>query len=127
MCISVGAFSTLFYSFNIKEKPLTLAATELEAEYRKTLNVPSNTLEINNISSNLSVISDNSGLAKQQDEAIAEELKKKSGKQWRDWLAEPQFYIFALVYMFARIALNSTATMMPLYLTSVTGFVEVPG
>ena len=35
--------------------------------------------------------------------------------------------MFAFVYMFARIALNVTATMMPLYLTTVTGFVQKPG
>jgi hypothetical protein len=29
--------------------------------------------------------------------------------------------------MFARMALNTTATMMPLYLTVCTGFVEIPG
>lgn len=28
--------------------------------------------------------------------------------------------------MFARVALNTTATMMPLYLTTVTGFIEQP-
>ncbi len=62
-----------------------------------------------------------------KDEEISKEIVKKGGKQWRDWLSGPQFYIFAFVYMFARMALNSTATMMPLYLTSVTGFVELPG
>jgi hypothetical protein len=46
---------------------------------------------------------------------------------WYDWLKEAQFYIFGFVYMFARMALNSTATMMPLYLTTCTGFVEKPG
>lgn len=52
---------------------------------------------------------------------------QKKVKQWSDWIKEPQFYIFAFVYMFARIALNVTATMMPLYLTSVSGFVQQPG
>jgi len=42
---------------------------------------------------------------------------------WYDWLKEAQFYIFGFVYMFARIAMNSVATMMPLYLTICTGFV----
>ena len=43
------------------------------------------------------------------------------------WLTEAQFYIFGGVYMSARIALNSTATMLPLYLTSVTQFKPKPG
>ena len=37
-------------------------------------------------------------------------------------MKEAQFYIFGMVYMFARIALNVNATMIPLYLTRVTMF-----
>ena len=37
-------------------------------------------------------------------------------------MKEAQFYIFGLVYMFARIALNTTATIMPLYLDVVSDF-----
>lgn len=36
---------------------------------------------------------------------------KAGGKVWTDWLKETQFYIFGGVYMFARLALNVTATM----------------
>ena len=58
-----------------------------------------------------------------QDGTPKEEEVKKN-RMWYDWLKEAQFYIFGFVYMFARMALNCTATMMPLYLTSCTGFVE---
>lgn len=54
MCISVGALSTLFYSFNIQEKPLILQAKELEAQYRLTLIEPDNLLQVNK-----SVLNDN--------------------------------------------------------------------
>ena len=43
------------------------------------------------------------------------------------WLKETQFYLFGFVYMFARLALNMTATFTPLYLTSVCGFVSDNG
>lgn len=56
-------------------------------------------------------------------------MKKKqdSGKSPGDWLKECQFYVFGFVYMFARIALNSNATMMPFYLISVSKFNPLPG
>jgi len=47
---------------------------------------------------------------------------KKGGKTAGDWLKEAQFYIFGCVYMFARISLNTTATIMPLYLDVVSRF-----
>ncbi len=50
----------------------------------------------------------------------------KKGKSAGDWLKEAQFYIFGLVYMFARISLNTTATMMPFYLTSVSLYLPPP-
>ena len=49
------------------------------------------------------------------------------GKSAGDWLKEAQFYIFGVVYMFARIALNITATCMPLYLDTVSEFKPKPG
>ena len=58
--------------------------------------------------------------------ALGQETSKegeaKGGKTAGDWLKEAQFYIFGLVYMFARISLNTTATIMPLYLDVVTEF-----
>jgi hypothetical protein len=42
--------------------------------------------------------------------------KDGGGKKVGDWLCEGQFYIFGFVYMFARIAINCTATIFPFYL-----------
>ena len=42
---------------------------------------------------------------------------------WSDWMSSYQFYIAAMIYMFARVSLNVTATVMPLYLTETLGFV----
>ena len=41
----------------------------------------------------------------------------------RDWLSDWNFYVCGAIYMMARIALNVTATVMPLYLTQTLGFV----
>lgn len=53
--------------------------------------------------------------------------QEKKGKSAGDWLSEAQFYIFGSVYMFARISLNTTATIMPLYLSVVTKYVAPEG
>ena len=58
-------------------------------------------------------------LGQEEPKKTAEE---KKGKTAGDWMKEAQFYIFGLVYMFARIALNTTATIMPLYLNEVSKF-----
>lgn len=39
-----------------------------------------------------------------------------------DWVKDLNFYIHGLVYMLVRIAINVTMTVMPFYLTVVTGF-----
>ena len=49
------------------------------------------------------------------------------GKTAGQWLCQQQFYIFGFVYMFCRIALNVTATIIPLYLVTVTQFTAPPG
>ena len=41
---------------------------------------------------------------------------------WKAWLRMPQFYNCGLIYMSSRVALNVTATLMPLYLTRALGF-----
>lgn len=43
-------------------------------------------------------------------------------KKWYEWLKEGQFYIYGLVYASARVALNSTMMLQPLYLTKVTKY-----
>lgn len=48
--------------------------------------------------------------------------KEGGGKKVGDWLCEGQFYIFGFVYMFARIAINCTATIFPFYLQISLGF-----
>lgn len=54
------------------------------------------------------------------------EKKEVKGKLPSDWLKEVQFYLFGLVYMFARMALNCNATMMPFYLITTLQFKPLP-
>ena len=91
VCVGLGAVTTLFYISTVQEPSLSRKALEGEAAYKKSLG-----------------------------QVDIKKDEKKAGKTAGDWLCEAQFYIFGVVYMFARISLNTTATMMPLYLTTVS-------
>jgi hypothetical protein len=47
-----------------------------------------------------------------EDELTGDELKTvKTGKTWRDWLKLETFYIYGMVYMMVRVAINLTMTL----------------
>lgn len=41
---------------------------------------------------------------------------------WKGWLTQGQFWIFALVFMMVKVVVNVLMTMQPFYLSYVTGF-----
>lgn len=43
-------------------------------------------------------------------------------KQWHHWFKEGQFYVYGMVYMVVRIAINVTMSVQPFYLIVVCGF-----
>lgn len=43
-------------------------------------------------------------------------------KQWYEWFKEGQFYVYGIVYMLVRIAVNVTMSVQPFYLIIVTKF-----
>lgn len=100
--VGLGACTTIFYCVTILEVPLSKKADEQEQKYQKAIS--------GNNTATLGVV-----------------MNKSGGKTPKEWLGESQFYLFGMVYMFARLALNMTATFTPLYLTSVTGFVTDGG
>ena len=105
-CVAIGACTSLFYVCTVFEPLLAKKATLGEENYQLGLGKkPKPKLEITDEKGNVKI----------------------GGKRARDWLSEAQFYIFGVVYMSARIALNATATMLPLYLRTVCLFTPRPG
>jgi len=45
-------------------------------------------------------------------------------RQWYHWFGEGQFYVYGVVYMMVRIAVNITMSVQPFYLIIVTGFIK---
>ena len=91
--VALGSVTTIFYTVIVKEAPLSKIAIDREANYKKALG---------------------------QVEVKPKDGAKAKGKAPGDWMCEAQFYLFGCVYMFARISFNTTATIMPLYLTVVS-------
>ena len=105
VCLSCGGITTIFYVISIKETQLSALALEYDKRFKAK--VTGNHVNLLN----------QTNIAK----------KESKGKTPADWLKECQFYLFGFVYMFARLALNCNATMMPFYLISVTQFNPLPG
>lgn len=103
ICLVIGGMTTIFFIVLIRERKLSEEALELDKRYKERMNAGM-LLNPTNI-----------------------KKKEESGKSPVDWLKECQFYVFGFVYMFARLALNSNATMMPFYLISVSQFKPLPG
>ena len=83
-----------FYVIQIKEVFLQNEATEKEAAYKKQMK--------------LEYGLDDNG----EDELTGDELKTiKTGKKWNDWLKLETFYIYGMVYMMVRVAINLTMTL----------------
>lgn len=93
----------------LREVPLAKEAEEKEAAYKKQMKIEY-------------------GMADSTDDQMDDELtgdelkKKKTGKQWNDWLKLETFYIYGMVYMVVRVAINVTMTIQPFYLQEVTGY-----
>ena len=86
----------------INENKLTKVAKEKEEKYQKLVQQYE---EENNLV---------------EEEGSDDESIVFEGKNWNDWFAEAQFYIFGGAYMFARIAMNVTAVFVPLYIALIT-------
>lgn len=51
-----------------------------------------------------------------------EEEKKDNDITWVYWLQKSDFYFYILVYMFIRLSINITSTMLPFYMEIVLGY-----
>lgn len=91
IALSIGSFSSVFYMLNINEPRLTREAKEYDEIYKRDI----------------------IGEVKAPETAGT---IKSSGKDWKEWLSDTNFYIHGLVYMLVRIAVNVTMTVQPFYL-----------
>ena len=104
ICICLGTLASIFYLMQVREVPLKKLAEEKDAAYKRQLRMEAGI--------------EDDGIDDDEDE-----LKKvNTGKKWFEWLKVETFYIYGMVYMFVRVAINVTMTMQPFYLTYVTEF-----
>lgn len=110
ICICSGCCASLFYLIQVREVPLKKMADEREAAYKKQLKIEAGLLsEADAVEAN--------------EEMTGDELKSvNTGKKWFEWLKLETFYIYGMVYMLVRVAINVTMTIQPFYLTQVTQY-----
>ena len=46
---------------------------------------------------------------------------------WKYWMSKIDFYIYLFVYMFVRLSINITSTMIPFYMELILGYCPIPG
>jgi len=115
ICIVLGCCASMFYISVLREVPLAKEADERDAAYKRQMKIEYGMSDPNNDDV-------------EEDELTGDELKKvKKGKQWNDWLKLETFYIYGMVYMVVRVAINVTMTIQPFYLQGVTGYGTEPG
>ncbi len=51
-----------------------------------------------------------------------QELTKTQEINWKYWMSKCDFYIYLVVYMFVRLSINITSTMIPFYMDLVLGY-----
>jgi Na+/melibiose symporter-like transporter len=50
------------------------------------------------------------------------EVQEKEKMHWCDWLKKPDFYAYIFVYMFVRLSINITQSVIPFYIETVLGY-----
>lgn len=97
----IGLFTSIFYIVFIPEVKLSELAIKYDKAYRKAGEGEKEEKERTN--NNRTTVSENIS-------------------SWKQWLVNGAFYIHAVVYTFARMAVNVTMTLTPFYLIHVLEF-----
>jgi len=100
--VGLGACTSLFYIAVLKEPHLTQEAKQLQKDFKDK----------------------QMGLyhKEKQEKLARRSMLSLTLKYWYNWLSEGQFYLYGMVYMIVRIAVNITMSVQPFYLIEVTGF-----
>lgn len=104
-CICLGIISSTVFLINCKEvdlsKNIQTYYKEIKASINKRISQPSSDGEEDN---------------------YVEEKIDDSKIDWRYWIKKPDFYYYMAVYMFVRMAINVSSSMIPFYCKNVLGW-----
>jgi Na+/melibiose symporter-like transporter len=93
----IGMLTSLLFIFGVPEATLSKEAVTYDKAYRKA-----------------------NGMKEDKEETRPSRMTiSENISSWTQWLTNGAFYIHALVYMFARMAVNVTMTLTPFYLIHV--------
>lgn len=101
---AIGLVTSGFFIFGLPEATLTKEAIVYDKAYRRA-----------------------NDTREEDEKKPTRETETESVKSWKQWLVNGAFYVHAVVYTFARMAVNVTMTLTPFYLIKVLDFKEKPG
>lgn len=101
----IGFVTSMLFIFGVPEVRLSKEAIEYDKEYKR-VNGESEEGQEN----------------RQEDRTGTRTTISEQISSWTQWLTNGAFYIHAIVYMFARMAVNVTMTLTPFYLLKVLEF-----
>lgn len=108
----IGFPCSLYFIICIPEVRLADQAIIYDKEYREIHGKPTK---------QLSDTIDDADVAEIK-EGENDDEESEGSKTWKDWLVSGAFYVHAVVYTFARMAVNVTMTLTPFYLIHVLNF-----
>ena len=110
LCVILGIITTIVFLFNCKEVILSKNIDKYVEEMRTAL-------------FNLSSSNEDSIKANTYKENIPQGNENETEKiDWKYWMKKKDFYAYMIVYMFVRLSINVTGSMIPYYLQNVLNF-----
>ena len=117
-CIIIGITTSVIFLFLCRESVLSKNISKYLVRMRKSL-VNVQTSNYNSIAEEKESLGSSPAMQIQHSTANEEEEKKMN---WYDWLKIPDFYAYIFVYMFVRLSINITQSVIPFYMENILNY-----
>jgi Na+/melibiose symporter-like transporter len=129
-CVAFGILTSVVFLILCKEKKLSQNIPTYLEEMRSSLTrnkssknlPPGNTNSANEKGS--PVIENNNNI--QHNSGVTVKSETPPQIKWTYWLNRPDFYAYMIVYMFCRLSINITQSVIPFYIQNILGYEKTP-
>ena len=117
-CIVIGVITSVVFLVLCREAVLSKNISKYLVRMRKSLTCVQ-TSNYNSIVDEKESVAGSPAMQIQQSTSNPEEEKKMN---WYDWLKIPNFYAYIFVYMFVRLSINITQSVIPFYMENILNY-----
>lgn len=125
-CIIIGIVTTLIFLILCREavlsKNIPLYLNRMRSSLRDSVSVV-DSVKISENNQNRDIVRINSAIDIQQVSTNSDEENKMV---WSDWLKNSDFYAYIFVYMFVRLSINITQSVIPFYMENILHYKKTP-